>query len=104
MNKRWGWLIKENVAPVWIGERGASMASDAGKAWGQPLLDSMNGKAPGPLYPPAAPCRRDPDRHRLGSPLPARHYRPGERAGRAAPCWGVRGGVGVRVVRLAAEA
>jgi hypothetical protein len=47
MNKTWGWLIKENVAPVWIGEMGASMSSEASRAWGQTLLDYMNGKAPG---------------------------------------------------------
>ena len=43
----WGWLIAENVAPVWIGEMGASMTSAASKAWGQTLLDYLNGKAPG---------------------------------------------------------
>jgi hypothetical protein len=42
-----GWLVQENVAPVWIGEMGASMASATGKAWGRTLLDYMNGKAPG---------------------------------------------------------
>ena len=47
MNKTWGWLITENVAPVWIGELGASMASAASQAWGQTLLDYMNGKASG---------------------------------------------------------
>ena len=38
MNKMWGWLIAENVAPVWIGEMGASMASAASKAWGLPRM------------------------------------------------------------------
>jgi Domain of unknown function (DUF4185) len=47
MNKMWGWLIMENVAPVWVGEMGASMTSTASKAWGRTLLDYMNGKAPG---------------------------------------------------------
>jgi len=49
MNKTWGWLITENVAPVWIGEMGASMASPASRAWGATLLDYLNGKAPGGL-------------------------------------------------------
>ena len=49
MNKTWGWLITEDVAPVWIGEMGASMTSSGSKAWGQTLLDYMNGKAPGGL-------------------------------------------------------
>jgi endoglucanase len=47
MNQMWGWLIQEHVAPVWIGEMGASMASAASKAWGQTLLAAMNGQAPG---------------------------------------------------------
>src|SRR6185436_7313008 len=47
MNKMWGWLVKENVAPVWIGEMGASMNTEGGKAWGTTLLAYMNGKAPG---------------------------------------------------------
>jgi hypothetical protein len=34
MNKTWGWLASENVAPVWIGEMGASMISPASRAWG----------------------------------------------------------------------
>ena len=49
MNKMWGWLIRENVAPVWIGEMGASMVSTTSKEWGTTLLDYMNGKAPGGL-------------------------------------------------------
>jgi hypothetical protein len=49
MNKMWGWLITENVAPVWIGEMGASMSSAASKEWGTTLLAYMNGKAPGGL-------------------------------------------------------
>lgn len=49
MNKTWGWLITENVAPVWIGEMGASMSSPASRAWGATLLDYLNGKAPGGL-------------------------------------------------------
>src|SRR5579859_6773732 len=47
MNATWGWLIKENAAPVWIGEMGASMKSAATRGWGTTLLDYMNGKAPG---------------------------------------------------------
>ncbi len=49
MNRMWGWLITENVAPVWIGEMGASMASSASKEWGATLLAYMNGVAPGGL-------------------------------------------------------
>jgi endoglucanase len=49
MNKSWGWLVSENVAPVWIGEMGASMASADSQAWGKTLLDYMNGAAPNGL-------------------------------------------------------
>lgn len=47
MNKMWGWLVTEDIAPVWIGEMGASMKSTQSKAWGKTLLDYLNGKAPG---------------------------------------------------------
>jgi aryl-phospho-beta-D-glucosidase BglC (GH1 family) len=49
MNKMWGWLVAENIAPVWIGEMGASMSSAASKKWGATLLDYMNGKSAGGL-------------------------------------------------------
>ena len=49
MNQMWGWLVTENIAPVWVGEMGASMASEASKKWGATLLDYMNGKAAGGL-------------------------------------------------------
>ena len=51
MNKTWGWLVKENVAPVWIGEMGSSMLLPGSKAWGATLLGYMNGLAPdGPTF------------------------------------------------------
>lgn len=50
MNKMWGWLITENIAPVWIGEMGASMSSEASRKWGATLLDYMNGKADDGLF------------------------------------------------------
>ena len=51
MNKTWGWLVKENVAPVWIGEMGSSMRVAGSKAWGATLLNYVNGLAPdGPTF------------------------------------------------------
>jgi endoglucanase len=47
MNEDWGYLIKQNIAPVWIGEMGASMQTSSDKAWGITLLNYMNGFAPG---------------------------------------------------------
>ena len=49
MNRMWGWLVSENVAPVWIGEMGASMSSVESREWGETLLDYLNGKAPNGL-------------------------------------------------------
>jgi endoglucanase len=49
MNRMWGWLVTEEVAPVWIGEMGASMSSASSKEWGATLLAYMNGEAPGGL-------------------------------------------------------
>ena len=45
MNKTWGWLIRENVAPVWIGEMGSSMMTDDERAWGRTITSYMNGLA-----------------------------------------------------------
>jgi endoglucanase/chitinase len=47
MNRTWGWLITQNIAPVWIGEMGTSANTPEGIAWGKTLLDYMNGKAEG---------------------------------------------------------
>ncbi len=44
MNKQWGWIVKNNVAPVWIGEMGSNMVSSDAQAWASTLLDYMNGK------------------------------------------------------------
>lgn len=57
MNKTWGWLVTKNIAPVWIGEMGASMTSAASRQWGTTLLAYMNGKAPGgPVFTEAQQC------------------------------------------------
>jgi hypothetical protein len=58
LNTVWGWLIKQNIAPVWIGEMGESMdyaddyisiARQIG--WGTTLLSYMDGTAPdGPRF------------------------------------------------------
>lgn len=46
MNKTWGWLVRQNIAPVWIGEMGSSMKTAEEQAWGGTLLGYMNGTAP----------------------------------------------------------
>jgi endoglucanase/chitinase len=56
LNEDWGYLITRNVAPVWIGEMGASMDQKDGSndimipdeiGWGNTILPYMNGLAPG---------------------------------------------------------
>ena len=44
INHSWGDVVKNKVAPVWIGEMGSNMRSADSKAWAKTLLDYMNGK------------------------------------------------------------
>lgn len=43
MNADWGYLVSQNIAPVWVGEMGSSMQDPTDAAWAQTLLDYMNG-------------------------------------------------------------
>jgi endoglucanase len=53
MNDMWGWLINENVAPVFVGEIGSSMASAESKAWAATIVPYLNGTSPDGLRIPA---------------------------------------------------
>jgi endoglucanase len=44
MNAAWGYLVTQDIAPVWVGEMGSSMQDPTDSAWSQTLLDYMNGK------------------------------------------------------------
>jgi aryl-phospho-beta-D-glucosidase BglC (GH1 family) len=44
MNKAWGFLVAQNIAPVWIGEMGSSMTLADSQAWAATLLPYMNGQ------------------------------------------------------------
>jgi aryl-phospho-beta-D-glucosidase BglC (GH1 family) len=44
MNRTWGYLIKGNIAPVWIGEMGSSMKASADREWAATLIRYMNGE------------------------------------------------------------
>ena len=46
MNELWGWMVTENVAPIFVGEMGASMSSAQSKAWADTLVPYLNGTAP----------------------------------------------------------
>jgi aryl-phospho-beta-D-glucosidase BglC (GH1 family) len=51
LNADWGFVVKQNIAPIWVGEMGASMKSDNSHDWGKTLVDYMNGYAPdGPKF------------------------------------------------------
>lgn len=44
MNRVWGYLITDNIAPVWVGEMGSSMISENSKDWAATLIGYMNGE------------------------------------------------------------
>jgi endoglucanase/chitinase len=46
MNESWGWIVNENLAPVFIGEMGASMSSPGSKAWAATVVPYFNGTGP----------------------------------------------------------
>ncbi len=46
MNAFWGWMVNENLAPVFIGEMGASMSSPDSKAWAATVVPYFNGTGP----------------------------------------------------------
>jgi endoglucanase len=53
MNHAWGYLVIENLAPVWIGELGSSMQAASDGAWAQTVIDYTNGHAAGgPTFAP----------------------------------------------------
>jgi aryl-phospho-beta-D-glucosidase BglC (GH1 family) len=44
MNADWGYLISQNIAPVWVGEMGADMTSTDAKNWAATLIPYLNGQ------------------------------------------------------------
>jgi endoglucanase len=55
MNLAWGYLVTRDIAPVWIGEMGASMNSADARAWAATLVPYLNGKdgaQGGPVFKP----------------------------------------------------
>jgi endoglucanase len=49
MNEMWGWLVTENLAPIFVGEMGSSMASAQSRSWADTIVPYLNGTAPGGL-------------------------------------------------------
>lgn len=53
LNRSWGYLVRDNIAPVWIGEMGTSLRTSGQRAWADTLLGYMNGaygKQGGPTF------------------------------------------------------
>lgn len=44
MNNSWGFIVKQNIAPVYLGEIGSSMLSIDAQGWSGTLLSYLNGK------------------------------------------------------------
>jgi endoglucanase len=53
MNADFGYLVSQNIAPVWIGEMGSSMTSADSQAWASTIVSYLNGQegaAGGPTF------------------------------------------------------
>jgi aryl-phospho-beta-D-glucosidase BglC (GH1 family) len=49
MNDMWGWIVNDDIAPVFVGEMGASMDSPDSRAWAATIVPYLNGTGPGAL-------------------------------------------------------
>ena len=49
MNQFWGFVVTQNIAPVFVGEIGSSMSNANDQAWAQMIVAYLNGTAPGGL-------------------------------------------------------
>jgi endoglucanase len=55
MNKAWGYLVRDDIAPVWVGEAGSNMNSPEDARWAETLISYANGemgKLGGPSFGP----------------------------------------------------
>jgi endoglucanase len=53
LNETWGWLVTENLAPIFVGEMGSSMSSAQSRQWAETIVPYLNGAAPDGLRLPA---------------------------------------------------
>jgi endoglucanase len=42
-NRNWGYLVKDNIAPVWIGEMGSSLKTETDRRWAHVMMGYLNG-------------------------------------------------------------
>jgi endoglucanase len=47
MNVCWGFIVEQNIAPIWVGEMGTSGNNPNDQAWAKTITDYMDGLAPG---------------------------------------------------------
>ena len=47
MNEMWGWVFNTGLAPIFVGEMGASMVSAQSKAWAATIVPYLNGTGDG---------------------------------------------------------
>lgn len=52
MNEMWGWIFNKEIAPIFVGEMGSSMRSQASKAWAATIVPYLNGLTPDGLHVP----------------------------------------------------
>lgn len=45
MNSAWGYLVTQNIAPVWVGGMGSSMNATTDAAWASTMVQYINGQA-----------------------------------------------------------
>lgn len=47
MNTLWGFIVKQNIAPIFVGECGDWLATEDARAWAAAFVSYVNGAAPG---------------------------------------------------------
>lgn len=53
MNSIWGYIVKQKIAPVFVGECGDAMVTPDAKAWAAAFVSYINGHTPGgPVFAP----------------------------------------------------
>ncbi|MBS0644291.1 MAG: cellulase family glycosylhydrolase [Proteobacteria bacterium] len=53
MNRIWGFVVKEGIAPVWVGEMGSSLETETDRMWARTItayLDGKLGELGGPTF------------------------------------------------------
>lgn len=46
-NTDWGFVVRQRIAPVWVGEAGSSLRTEADRVWARMFVDYINGRFAG---------------------------------------------------------